>query len=209
MITMICKMLRYPILQAVFLILVITACASTDADLYSEESTSQDATNENGMDKEIESLESSLEQERKARIEAESELEELKQQQNKTTDTVNDNTDSQEVSEIIKPPKKKQTVDIAAEYNKVVNAYVKYLNGLTLDEEASACSSDADLSELNRMQRAALRDACDIVGYRDVIAKPIYPRREQGTEGERQTENDDTMDSLIQIFDMVIRSVGR
>ena len=203
-------MLGNNIYYSIFLLLIFTACAAQDAELYSADTAGQNTVaSEAAEENETESLEKELEKERKARLEAESQLEEIRREQYKTNQDVEEEPAKDDATEIIKPPKTKPEVDIAAEYNKVVDAYVAYLNGLTLNEENQACSSDADLSELNQMQRAALRDACSTVGYREVIAKPKYPQRRQNPESEPQPEYEDTVDSLIKIFDAVMRGVGR
>ncbi len=202
-------MLTNKIYQTIFLLFIITACASPNADISNLDSTDQEDTSRIETENKIESLEKNLEAEREARQKTERELKELKQQQVETVNTVHKKTNVKEDTNIIRTPNTNPTLDIASEYNQVVNAYVEYLGGLTATEESSACSSSADLSQLNQMQRAALRDACSIVGYRDVIVEPTYPRTKPGSDPQRQPENDQTVDSLIKIFDAVLRSVGR
>ncbi len=202
-------MLTNKIYKTIFLLFLITACASPNSNISSLDSADQEDTSEIQTENNIESLEKELEAEREARLETERELEELKQQQVETVNTVNNEPKAKEDTNIIKTPKTDPTIDIASEYNMVVNAYVEYLRGLPVNEGSSACSSSADLSHLNQMQRAALRDACSIVGHRDLIVEPNYPRTNPGSDPQRQPENDQTVDSLIRIFDTVIRSVGR
>jgi len=202
-------MLTNKIYQIIFFLFMITACASPNGNISDLDSTDQDDTSGIQTESNIESLEKELEAERAARLETERKLEELRQQQVETVNTTNDKPNVKEDTSIIKTPKTNPKMDIASEYDKVVNAYVEYLRGLPVNEGSSACSSSADLSHLNQMQRAALRDACSIVGHRDLIVEPTYPRTNPGSNPQRQPENDQTVDSLIRIFDTVIRSVGR
>jgi hypothetical protein len=202
-------MLTNKIYQTIFLLFIITACASPNTNISNLDSTDREDTSRIETENKIESLEKNLEAEREARLKTERELEKLKQQQVETVNTVNNEPDVKEDTNIIRTPKTDTTTDIASEYKEVVNAYVAYLRGLPVTEGSSACSSSADLSQLNQMQRAALRDACGIVGHGDVIVVPTYPSTNPGTDPQRQPENDQTVDSLIKIFDAVLRNVGR
>jgi len=202
-------MLTNKIYKTIFLLFLITACASPNSNISSLDSADQEDASGIKTENNIESLEKELEAEREARLETERKLEELKQQQVETVNTTIDKPKVKEDTSIITTPKTNPAMEIASEYNKVVNAYVEYLRGLPANEGSGACSSSADLSHLNQMQRAALRDACSIVGHHDLIVEPTYPRTNPGSNPQRQPENDQTVDSLIRIFDTVIRSVGR
>lgn len=207
-------MLGNKIYQALILLFIITACATPSANVSAQDTAQHQDASGTVTDNDTESLEKQLEAERAARLEAERKLEEMKRRPRPQADeTAVVKPKAKAHTETLKTPDVGSTADIASEYDSVVDAYVEYLDGLPDNERSSACSRDADLSQLNKLQRAALRDACDVSGNNNLIVKPNYPQRKSGTDPEPQPqpqpENAETVDSLIKIFEMVLRGFGR
>jgi hypothetical protein len=207
-------MLGNKIYQALILLFIITACAPPSANVSAQDAAEQQNASGTVTDNDTESLEKQLEAERAARLEAERKLEEMKRRPRpQTNETAVVKPKAKAHTETLKTPDVGSTTDIASEYDRVVEAYVEYLDGLPGNERSSACSRDADLSQLNKLQRAALRDACEVAGNNNLIVKPAYPQRQSGTDPEPQPqpqpENAETVDSLIKIFEMVLRGFGR
>ena len=206
-------MLGNKIYQALILLFIITACAPPSANVSAQDAAEQQNASGTVTD-DTESLEKQLEAERAARLEAERKLEEMKRRPRpQTNETAVVKPKAKAHTETLKTPDVDSTTDIASEYDRVVEAYVEYLDGLPGNERSSACSGEADLSQLNKLQRAALRDACEVAGNNNLIVKPAYPQRQSGTDPEPQPqpqpENAETVDSLIKIFEMVLRGFGR
>jgi uncharacterized membrane protein YhaH (DUF805 family) len=90
------------------------------------------------------------------------------------------------------------------QFNKTVNYYIAFLNGLDYNQRISTCNQ-TNLGDLNDFEKAAFKRACELAGYYQAkpaaTPQPNYPQR--------QPQQDPVdVNTVLEIIDGVIRKVN-
>ncbi len=89
------------------------------------------------------------------------------------------------------------------QFNKTVNYYISYLNGLDYNQRISTCNQ-TNLGDLNDFERAAFKRACELAGYYQ--AKPVPTQQPNYPQNQPQQDPVD-VNTVLSIIDGIIKKV--